>query len=127
MVRGSNAEKVNVWSERLKRFQRSDLTVARFCESEGVSQASFYLWRKKLANPSESTGKLQVARGKFQAVEVSTPLVQPEQRATTIRLAEGVEIELGSDLQIVDQVVESIVKQLCEIRSATAPQGVRAC
>jgi hypothetical protein len=64
---------------------------------------------------------------KFQAVEFSTVFAQPEERATTIRLAEGVEIELGSDLRIVDQVVGAIIKHLCELRSATPPQGVRAC
>lgn len=127
MARGSDAEKVNVWSERLGRFQRSDLTVARFCEAEGVSQAAFYAWRKRLANRSESTGKRKVARPKFQAVEVSTPLGKAEHRAATIRLAEGIEIELGSDLRVVDQVVESIVKRLYEDRLATSLQGGRAC
>ena len=125
MARGSDAEKVTEWSERLEQFQRSDLTVARFCEAEGVSQATFYVWRKKLANRSVSTGK--VARPKFQQVEVSTPLGKPEQRAATIRLAKGIEIELGSDLRVVDQIVESIVKQLYEERLATRLQGGRAC
>jgi len=127
MARESNAAKVNEWSERLGRFQRSDLTVRRFCQSEGVSQGSFYLWKRRLAKRSRATGQPKVVRPKFQAVEFSTVFAQPEERATTIRLAEGVEIELGSDLRIVDQVVGAIIKQLCELRSATPPQGVRAC
>ena len=36
------------WRDRLGRFETSDLTVAAFCKSEGVSQAGFYQWRKKL-------------------------------------------------------------------------------
>ena len=127
MARGSKAEKVNAWSERLERFQRSDLTVARFCEAEGVSQAAFYAWRKRLANRSESSGNPKVARPKFQSVEVATPLGKPEQRAATIRLAEGIEIELGSDPRVAGQVVESIVRQLYEERFATSLQGDRAC
>ncbi len=127
MAQGSKTEKVNAWSERLERFQRSDLTVARFCEAEGVSQAAFYAWRKKLANRSGATGKPKVARRRFQAVEVATPLGKPEQRAATIRLAEGIEIELGSDPRVVGQVVESIVRQLYEERFATPLQGDRAC
>jgi len=37
------------WRQRLERFGRSGLPVTRFCAGEGVSVASFYLWRKKLA------------------------------------------------------------------------------
>jgi transposase-like protein len=37
-----------LWSRRMQRFERSDLTVAAFCQSEGVSQASYYYWRRKL-------------------------------------------------------------------------------
>ena len=37
------------WRQRLERFGRSGLPVTRFCAAEGVSLASFYLWRKKLA------------------------------------------------------------------------------
>ena len=36
------------WSERIRRRQESGLTVAEFCEWEGVSVASFYNWQKKL-------------------------------------------------------------------------------
>jgi hypothetical protein len=41
------------------RFARSGLTVARFCEQEGVSTASFYGWRRRLADdrvPRRSDG-----------------------------------------------------------------------
>jgi hypothetical protein len=36
------------WHERLERFRQSDLTVSAFCESEGMSTASFYTWRRRL-------------------------------------------------------------------------------
>lgn len=36
------------WRDRLRRYQDTDLTVAAFCGWEGVSQAAFYVWRKKL-------------------------------------------------------------------------------
>lgn len=44
--RSSGAEAV--WHQRLARFQRSDLTVVEFCRREGVSDPSFYQWRKRL-------------------------------------------------------------------------------
>ena len=37
------------WAERVDRFRRSGLTVTRFCDAEGVSEASFYVWKRTLA------------------------------------------------------------------------------
>ena len=36
------------WSERIRQRQESGLTVADFCEWEGVSVASFYNWQKRV-------------------------------------------------------------------------------
>ena len=35
------------WQQRLDRFHKSGLTVADFCEREGISTASFYAWRRR--------------------------------------------------------------------------------
>ena len=48
MARTKSAEVWALWRDRLRRFECSDLTVAAFCDWEGVSQAAFYVWRKKL-------------------------------------------------------------------------------
>ena len=37
------------WVERLARFPLSGLTPAQFCAHEGVSLASFYAWKRRLA------------------------------------------------------------------------------
>ncbi len=37
------------WAERLERFRRSGQTVAQFCDAEGVSAPSFYVWKRTLA------------------------------------------------------------------------------
>jgi len=37
-----------VWRDRLARFHKSSLTVKEFCLQEGVSDPSFYQWRKRL-------------------------------------------------------------------------------
>ena len=37
------------WAERLERFRRSGLTVTQFCDAEGVSTPSFYVWKRTLA------------------------------------------------------------------------------
>ena len=40
------------WLQRLQRFHRSGLTVAAFCQQEGVSVPSFYAWKRRLRTPS---------------------------------------------------------------------------
>ena len=37
------------WAARLQRFQENPSSIAAFCRTEGVSSASFYLWKRRLA------------------------------------------------------------------------------
>lgn len=56
MARLSDPQLALQWQERLQRFERSELTVAQFCQLEGYSVAAFYQWRRKLdAGPSRDT------------------------------------------------------------------------
>jgi hypothetical protein len=41
----------HTWRLRLRRQAASGLSVAAFCAREGVSSASFYAWRRRLAAP----------------------------------------------------------------------------
>ena len=44
------------WTARLRRFQQNPSSVAAFCRIEGVSSASFYLWKRRLAaEPTPAT------------------------------------------------------------------------
>ena len=45
-----------IWSERLRRYANSDLTIVAFCERERVSVPSFYYWRRKLRGPGSTAG-----------------------------------------------------------------------
>jgi hypothetical protein len=49
MARCVDPEKVRAWRRLMARFETSGLSVAGFCRREGVSLASFYYWRKRLA------------------------------------------------------------------------------
>jgi transposase len=48
MARSVDGAKRQAWQERLRRYERSGLTIAAFCRRERVSQAAFYYWRKRL-------------------------------------------------------------------------------
>jgi hypothetical protein len=122
MPRGSSPIKVQQWTERLERFTRSGQKVAQFCQDEGVSQPSFYQWKKKLAQQAspESSHSMSLRPSAFQAVEITSPALSP----TTVRLANGIEIELGGDLRVVGAVVKQLLQGL---DAATPTTGGRSC
>jgi hypothetical protein len=49
MARCVDPEKVRAWRRLMARFEKSGLSVAGFCRQEGLSLASFYYRRKRLA------------------------------------------------------------------------------
>jgi hypothetical protein len=47
---GRDVRKRSEWLARLRRFNRSKLSVIQFCRREEVSVPSYYQWRRKLAD-----------------------------------------------------------------------------
>jgi transposase len=80
MSRVASAEKRSQWRDRLQRFGRSQLSAAEFCRREQVSAASFYQWRRRLADES---ARRRPTRASFVPVQVA-----PVQVAASI----GVEV-----------------------------------
>lgn len=112
MGRVASGVKIEEWTRRLARYEASNETVARFCHREGVSVPSFYGWKKKLRQtPASPVG----ASPRFLAVQI-TPTAP--RRETVVRLGRKIQIELGSDLL----VVEAVVKQLLQA-AGDAPQA----
>src|SRR5437016_3671661 len=52
MTRASVGKKIGArseyWRERIAEQERSGMSVQRFCEEQGLTEQSFYLWRKRL-------------------------------------------------------------------------------
>lgn len=67
------------WAERVERFRRSGQTVAQFCAAEGVSEPSFYVWKRTLATES--------------APPLPTPAIVPI-RLTPSPVPTGIELSL---------------------------------
>ena len=92
MPRSADPSRRELWLARMRRYSQCDLTVAQFCRHERVSVPSFYQWRKKLADATESS---QTAAAKFVPVRV----IGPVPSATPIlRLPGGAFIELPGAL-----------------------------
>ena len=108
----SRDAKEQQWNERLARFEEAGQTVARFCQQEGVSSASFYRWRKVLGGKQGQIPRAvrgSKSKATFEPLQW-TRTIAP-QHSTTIRFDAGVVIELGNDLQVVELVVQSVVEK----------------
>ena len=99
-------ETIELWRRRIKRFAAANMTVAQFCRSEGISQPSFYQWKRTIRQMPQQAESPAVS---FRPVRVTAaaiddnPLVaantQPEPPAppmasTTIELPGGVRIRV---------------------------------
>lgn len=86
MVRKDRAERERQWLDRFERQGSSGLSVAAFCEREGISSVSFYHWRKRLRRTpqpnavkgehaiSKNAGFLPVAiKGNPAMIEIELP------------------------------------------------------
>ena len=112
----SDSGKIVAWRRRFRRFGTAGTTVARFCEKEGVSTASFYRWRKRLAD-RPATGGADARRKNaaedarhspvFQTVRIATP-----NAPIAIHLPGEVRIDVPTeDLDAVRAVLGEVLRQ----------------
>lgn len=86
MAGTKRAEKVLRWREILGRQAESGVSIREFCATEGLSEPSFYLWRKRLrqvANEegnrrSDTAGRDTRIGGKFIPLQLLDPTSELE-------------------------------------------------
>ena len=118
MARTKSAEVWALWRDRLRRFESSDLTVVAFCDWEGVSQAAFYVWRKKLqADSGLPSRRKTVERASSRLasapafVQILPGMSRPHDTVTKVvmTLADGTRVEFpASDRELIAHVVLSV-------------------
>ena len=101
-------ETAKLWAERLRRFDQADMTVAMFCASEGVSQPSFYNWKRKLRGPA-TTAKRKPPACVPSFLPVTLPPTAGSTRpansahtVTTIELPGGIRIRVETPVDQAD-------------------------
>jgi hypothetical protein len=52
MMSRQDVQKRQAWEVRLRQYRTSGMTVARFCEQEGVPVHRFYYWSKRIGSDS---------------------------------------------------------------------------
>jgi hypothetical protein len=95
MTRSDAADR---WQKRLKRFQASNLTVAAFCQSEDVSQASFYHWKRKLVRRDD--GQDSCFEDTLQFVPLQVAAGDPKPAPTDCPVTATASIELPGGVRI---------------------------
>src|SRR5215472_12118544 len=84
--------KAEEWAERIAAQQRSGRSVKQFCKEQGLTEYSFYAWRKRLQEQGPVRFALveRGARRQERTVEASLELV----------LANGERLRIGSGVDI---------------------------
>lgn len=92
------------WAERIRRRRESGLTVAEFCEWEGVSAASFYNWQKKLRDTKSRRQSVELVtpegRSQRSLQKASFLPVHVMQAGTTASPATRIEIQLTNGVRV---------------------------
>ena len=55
-IKSSN-EKRQFWQMAIETWQNSGMSVSKFCKAEGLTEGTFYNWRKKLTDGQSQTNK----------------------------------------------------------------------
>lgn len=107
-----------LWREVLARHGASGLSVAEFCRREGLSQPSFYAWRRTLAERDRQPGKPTTRR---RPVREFLPLrvIDPPGRASSITI----ELAGGRLLRLPESISPQRLAELVQALEALAVQA----
>lgn len=115
MTRSPDPQLAREWRARLDRFDQSEFSVAKFCQLEGYSTASFYQWRRKLKDPPAAPTPA------FLPVVLADDLIDPPvQAALRIELPGGAIINLPANagIELQRDLITAIVQATSDEVSA---------
>jgi len=94
MGRNQSQSAESVWRDRLARFRKSKLTVAEFCRQEGVSDPSFYQWRKRLDQGQVKSKQVQRSSAPKAGQPPFVPVRVPPSAFAEVEFPNGVRIRV---------------------------------
>ncbi|MFC1636968.1 transposase [Planctomycetota bacterium] len=68
----SNAERRQFWQMALETWKDSGMSVSQFCKAEGLSEGTFYGWRRRLSSRQSQRAK-QIHSKPSAFIEVAMP------------------------------------------------------
>ena len=88
----SNKDRRQFWQTVIETWQISGMPVSKFCKAEGLSEGSFYNWRKRLSGQSQPNKKGESSSSGF--IEVAIP--RGDHTALELILSSGHTLRIGS-------------------------------
>mgnify|MGYP002636084455 FL=1 len=137
-----SVEKEAYWRGQIERQSASGLSIRRWCRENGVSEPTYYVWRRKLQERDHERGLTErdrpaplseavVAPG-FVAVDVLTPdvvasdaVLAGREAKLEIDVAGGVVIRLREDASA--ETLERVLTAVCRHGVAGIAREVRSC
>ena len=124
MSRGPDLARRELWRRRLREYERSNSTIADFCDRAGVSTAAFYQWRRKLADATSPEGAEKdeglatpspgAASLNFLPVEIMGPR---NGDVVEVLLPNGIRVLVPSCQESLRTILESLVSKWREDRA----------
>ena len=124
-----SVEKEAFWRRVLDRQRRSGLSVRGFCQGEGVSEGSFYAWRRELlkrdaATPdvadNRDTGGRLVPVAVISGSEASSPSRSVTQRASLLEIITPAGLTLRFDDRTRPETIAALVDAITLGRNGRA-------
>ncbi len=105
----SPADREQFWRDLIERQQHSGQSIREFCDWEGVSQPSFYSWRKRLQSANAA------ARSRFVPVQVlcDDTAVAAERIEIVLDGGKRVRVAPGFDPQALQDVLAVLEQHPC--------------
>ena len=97
------------WRDLIARWKRSGISVGDFCTDQGVSESSFYSWKRELAARDQAVTPTTTAMPTFVPVRVA-PAATIE---VVLRSGVVVRVPVGADPSAVAQLVAALGATPC--------------
>ncbi len=103
----SNDRKRRFWRAAIKTWRDSGMSVSRFCKAEGLTEGTFYNWRKKLAD-GQSQASEQKDLNSSAFIELTMPKSDPVALELVLSSGHTLRINSAADPRILIDVLSSL-------------------
>ena len=109
----SNNERRQFWQMAIETWQDSGMSISKFCKAEGLSEGTFYSWRKKL-NGGHSQPDKPTARSPSAFIEVAMPKSNHEVLELLLSSGNTLRISSTADEKTLSNVISVLHREgLC--------------
>ena len=109
-VQKTDSEQQQFWQMVMETFKSSGLSVRNFCKQEGLSEPTFYSWRKKLAKSDEPKKDKPKDAKSSAFIEVAMPSEKP--CSLEFILSSGNTLRISSHANC--KTLTNVLSALCE-------------